>query len=447
MMRFAEFLNIQEMAQSEGDPAKVQLDLDDHDRDFVSQAVHKGVTPGSAIRARYEVLPQMNIKGDDPVDIKFSGPGGGKTVTIERPHYTQLIKKLKDLGLENASIKGLQAFSRTDAKNFLGGREDKLTGEKRYFLTINHEKSRYADFDKQWGQKVTWEDIQNQWKDKTEITDNPGYDDVLNDVKKLVGSDIKPEVWEKFMEGVENKNYLRTIVNVSLSTLRRMEEHDALTDRILFKTILRQAIAKMLTRGGQIANNPKYPKDYGKMVAEIPQWINSQIRIETSMVVRNWFNKRLDTTARSFQAGKEHDAADLADMGKQVIGRSAPTAPEDELDKEPEQMPEPVVNRMNQPAPQPKPQQDFDYDAWLRQQDQEQGDEDDVAAYRKRSSILPARREWSFTDYVKARDINEIAGATGVVSPVKPGKDYQIEGDPAGSAKSMKNPFKNVKKG
>lgn len=410
-MRFTEFLKLQEMAMSKGDPAKVRLDMDDEDRDFIQQAVQKGVTPGSAITARYTTLIQMKPQGDEPIEIKFSGPGRGKTVLIQRPHYTHLIKKLKSLGLNNAAENGLEAMSRPDAKNFIDGRKDKETGEhKGNFMVINHMTSRNpeaAGFSKEWGQKSAWEGIDKMWKDTGKLDDSPGYDDVMQDVEKLVGNPIKQEVWEKFKDGVANKGYLKTITNVVASTLRQVEETDTVADRTTFKTVLRQVIAKMLIWGGATANDPNHPLDFGKMLIDIPSWVNKQSRIETSWVTRNWFNKRLDKYSRSFQAGKEHDATDLADMGKQVVGRNAPMSPEDEL--EPDEMPHEPVNRINPAhvAPQ-KPQQDFDYAAWQAQQDA--GDDDDVAAYRnKRAGMTapkPAQR-WentSFAKYVEMMD-------------------------------------------
>lgn len=433
-MRFTEFLKLQEMAMSKGDPAKVRVDMDQEDRDFIQQAVQKGVTPGSAITARYTTLLQMKPQGDDPIEIKFSGPGGGKKVMIQRPHYLHLVKKLRDLGLNNAAENGLEAMSRPDAKNFIDGRKDKATGEsKGNFLVVNHMTSRNpeaAAFSKDWGQKSAWEGIEKMWQEKGTLNDSPGYDDVMQDVEKLVGTQIKPEVWEKFKEGIDKKGYLRTIVNVVTSTLRQVEETDTIADRTTFKTVLRQVIAKMLIWGGMTANDPKHPLDLGKMVIELPAWVNNQSRIETSWVVRHWFNKRLDKYARAFQAGKEHDASDLADLGKQVVGRASPTSPEDEL--EPDEMPQSIADRIS-PTQQmniapPRPQQDFDYAAWQKQQDQEAG-EDDIAAYRRKRAGAA---------FMHKENTNEVAGATGVVSP-KPGKDYQIEGDPVGSAKSMKS--------
>ncbi len=110
-LTFAEYWHkrnstVNEMAQSR-DPAKVRFELDEKDHDFISQATaHAGITPQSALRARYTTLLQDKVQ--DGGKVRFFVPDKRKFIAlpIARTHLGHLQDKLKEVGLDYAAENG-----------------------------------------------------------------------------------------------------------------------------------------------------------------------------------------------------------------------------------------------------------------------------------------------------------------------------------------------------
>lgn len=401
----------QEMAQSEGDPAKVRLELDDEDIDFINQAVAQGVTSGAAITARYQVLPTMGLDSDAPVRIKITAPGGAKTVFIKRPHFFHLMKKLDRAGLKNAITKGLQNFSRVDAKNLLDGRLDRNTGAVNHFLTINHMKGfdPATEFDKEWGKK-----------NANPATDSQqGYNDVIKSLEPLVGNQVQKQVWKIFQHGLANKDYLNRITQSSYKVLAQAKDQnpevdDALRDLPTFKAILRQVMAKILIHGQRKAN------DGVNLRIGVAPWINAAARDETRYILRDWYNKtRVKAIKPMFDDPKQ-----LQQLQKpQISPNSLQVSPASNLSIAPQRLQTPMPSASSFPNI-----------------NNIQMGQSNISTPQQNRQVPVDRLNFKANKRkVGVREnTNEVAGATGVVSPVKPGKDYQIEGDPKGSAKAMK---------
>lgn len=130
--------HLNEMAQS-NEPAKGRITLDDQDDDFIAQATaHKGITPQSAIRARYTTLLQDKVP--DGGRVRFFIPNRQRFIAlpIARTHLHHLQQKLRDAGFTHAAENGLspvdssiehgsakfydQAFGRQNAADVLQSR-------------------------------------------------------------------------------------------------------------------------------------------------------------------------------------------------------------------------------------------------------------------------------------------------------------------------------------
>jgi len=85
-------------AQSRGDPKGIQIHLDDEDRDFIAQAVARGISAVSALRSRYTLL--LHDKPGESGSVRFFGSGRRPfvTVNIDRTHLKHLQNKLRSLG-------------------------------------------------------------------------------------------------------------------------------------------------------------------------------------------------------------------------------------------------------------------------------------------------------------------------------------------------------------
>jgi len=119
-LTFSEYCRQQqfrEMAQAK-DPGVYNVFPDEKDKDFIDQAVSKGISPVSALRTRYTLLlSDPDIGESGPVRFFGSGRVPFKTVHIDRTHLQHLRDKLKALGMEHASKYGFHPYEEMDPAN------------------------------------------------------------------------------------------------------------------------------------------------------------------------------------------------------------------------------------------------------------------------------------------------------------------------------------------
>ena len=98
-------------AQSRGDPKGIRIHLDDQDKDFIAQAVAKGITEITALRTRYTLL--LREKPGESGPVRFFGRGRTRftTVHIERTHLKHLQDKLRRFGAENVAEYGFRPLA------------------------------------------------------------------------------------------------------------------------------------------------------------------------------------------------------------------------------------------------------------------------------------------------------------------------------------------------
>ncbi len=109
-------------AQSRGDP-RIQIDLDDKDRDFIAQAVAKGISDAVALRTRYTLLLHDKPGESGPVRFFNGGRRPFVTVHIDRTHLKHLQDKLLSLGATNAAQHGFSPVGdrgQADTTEFYG---------------------------------------------------------------------------------------------------------------------------------------------------------------------------------------------------------------------------------------------------------------------------------------------------------------------------------------
>src|ERR1017187_3158849 len=101
-------------AQSRGDSKGIQIHLDDQDKDFVAQAVAKGISDVSALRTRYILL--LNDKPGETGPVRFFGTGRRPfvKVNIERTHLKHLQDRLRQLGADNVAEHGFRPLQTID---------------------------------------------------------------------------------------------------------------------------------------------------------------------------------------------------------------------------------------------------------------------------------------------------------------------------------------------
>lgn len=136
--------NLIEMAQS-NEPAKGRIVLDDQDDDFIAQATaHEGITPQSAIRARYTTLLQDKVP--DGGKVRFFIPNRQRFVSlpIARTHLHHLQQKLRDAGFTRAADHGLSPIDSSiehgssDFYEKAFGRQNSADVLKNRFIDINN---------------------------------------------------------------------------------------------------------------------------------------------------------------------------------------------------------------------------------------------------------------------------------------------------------------------
>jgi hypothetical protein len=454
---------------------------DEQDQDFVDQAVAQGILAAAAVRSRYILLLQ-DKPGEGPVECRFfrKGPGGLTTRTIQRTHLAHLQKKLQDAGFPHAAENGLEPFREEDKQLPPTARANKaMSGEdasnfmKNKRMFINEKISMNAglrDFDKQWARKTAYSDPSLAF----DTSDN--FDDVHRLLHRLVDEGRVPEkVWDVYSQ---NKNeYAKSAASIARKNLKIASAGD--TDIVAIKEFMAQVLAYAL-----IGSNKSQTNDPNKLAIESPSLFYSLMKRWAGSVLRDWENKKLSKTGGVYsnqQVGTEggsrmdtvvsrgtedaggkkfdHTPADMVQAGK-TRGRVSRREIEDREQTAGQFAPiRDIMAKMSQGIPLD------DQEMAMRQQFLDLAKPGgamhgqfsrDVIDTLSRQPVQKKKRVVDFddeygdyystaaADYEKylAGQKQEVAGATGVVSPVKPGKDYQIEGDPAGSAKSMRKPFK-----
>ncbi len=448
MQRFNDYILFREMAAT-NDDSKARLELDEFDKQFIQQATQQGMTPGAAIIARYTTLLK-DIKNDGPVTMRIGKQGGGNTIEIKQTYYTQLVEKLKKLGLDDAIENGFTIFNRPDAKNFLD----------RGFLNVNAQKSSVKESDKFAKEKSNWgvEASLQSAKKSGEVAE--GFDDVYEDLKTLVPEYITPEVYEAFMKNVREGKYEQTMKAAAGKVIGVLTP-DIMHDPMQFKEILRQVLARVLIKGREMQKDKP-----DEMTINSPSWFNSSVQAWTKTVMRQWHKKELgagEVRGSGEGAGSgavtaytpDDEASDKEDIesGEREMPRptriitkqaarktpaNAPAAPQDTRVQDlmlkmtqgggaitPEDdalrkqlvsmaptlgLSRDIVDILNGPVKIIEPKKaavvddEDDYEKWIQQQ---------AAAYEK--SIK-----------------KEVAGATSVVGKPEFGPDWQPEGDPTG---------------
>ncbi len=281
MQTFSDYMLHREMAQA-ADEVKARLDMDEYDKDFIAQAVKAGVNANAALAARYTTL-LASIKNDGPAEIAFPAQGGKKRVVINKTHYTELVEKLKALGMNQAARDGILAMTRTDAANFM----------KRGFLQINAQKSAVKELDlfkkeqPEWGVKSGF-NTQQQSDDKTTgLIGNTKLKDVVFKLRDLVPQYIEPHVYRTFLSNLISQNY-EEIIHSVMYRVARYTAPEILTDKQQYDEIIRQALAHVLIRGKQMQRDKP-----GVMTIDSPGWFNVAMTHEIMSVIRKVYNKEL----------------------------------------------------------------------------------------------------------------------------------------------------------
>jgi hypothetical protein len=308
-----------------------------------------------------------------------------------------------------------------------------------------------------------------------------------------VGDKIDPRTWDVFQQNKDE--YLKSAMAM-MGKYFRSQVPDAFEDILQRKEAMAQSLAYALTRGGMPQNDAP-----DKIAVESIALFNSLFKNGIQYVLRHWHKTAISKTGNvvsaptatgkdgsthaldvadrnadannsstmgkgsgsllqaasrddaqghtagsksraEIQAEKEREAAMAPIMGVlDKMRRQEPLTPEDMAVRQkfldsvaagtaPKVITRDVIDTMKAPPATGKKKfgDDFDYNKYINAPDD---DIDDVGAYRRGG----ARTRFEAAQH-------EVAGATGVVGNPKPGPDYQIEGDPAGSAKAMRKPFK-----
>lgn len=487
MKSFQEFVSIHEMATA-ADDVKAKIYVDDEDRDFVQQATKTpdgedtGVSQGSAIRFRYKDL--LQLKPNDGDVLHFQGNNRGKIpVKIERMHLKHLQDKLRAAGFVRGAEEGID-FNRQDSLNFFQPKFNKKGEPETPYVHVNKMKK-----------SEEMQSFDYHWSEEANFSNDLDFSDVLEAVKSLVGRNIKPEVWEKFNQ--DQKHNL-TAVLTGVKAGLKITDPTYLEAPQGLKRVLANVMARTL-----ISGNVEQKDRPGKMAVESGSWLNFMSKKYTLQLAREWWNIKevnpevqmgmggedgepygaevvakqapdddhdsLDSTMgpapklltqlnRSDAQGKTRGRRSQADIQAekeleavmapltpiiQKLAQRVPLTPEELQTRQrflddaaqgviPPNLTRDVVDSMRvEPVAQPQPKKkftddEFDYQKFISTPDDEGPD---VGAYSR-----PGARSFGHR--------LEHAGATCVAGNPKPGKDYQIEGDPAGSARSMRKPFK-----
>lgn len=360
-----------EMAQSR-DPVKTKIVLDDQDRDFIAQATaHKGITPQSAIRARYTTLIQDKVP--DGGNVRFPIPDRRRFISlpIARTHLHHLQSKLRTAGLEHAAENGLHpndesipvGSSEFYEKAF--GRQNAADVIKNGVIDVNYGRStgskvsfaaRKAPTNKQTAPEVAeptvshvTKPIPKDWSgqylktlfsDKSRSDDHMGFakldelpstgkqkmydfNDVWKSVHTLVGDlrepgkYILPEVWEAFQQALPGAgNAIFTGVR------RKLLEFDpsALESPLELKQAMMQTTAMILSdpirgkrlKGGDFLQEVEELMSSGKDLTTLAASMTSQGFVRKSLGV-----KTNNTRNREYGGTNGTAPVQANDMGKE----------------------------------------------------------------------------------------------------------------------------------
>jgi hypothetical protein len=468
------------MAKSEGDGSRIPLPLDDDDKKFIvdfckpvdpqasfDDIVNKRVkvkngSPTIALKLRYTDLLK-NIKSDGPAVFHF---GKNNSSQVENTGYTKLVEKLKVLGLNNASVNGLE-LTHPDVINWLD----------RGVLSVNYKQSKVASqagkaLDAQMKSARAGDSLPRYMdKIRDSYVDTPGYEDVYDFIRDEINNGhlsidpavlddylylVKTDGYEKIIDGLISRYYgilskedkesnfgkKRIMVRILPGILAKSSLPDqensgqlAIQNRNAFSGAVKNEIQyalratgkKLKKKGYEVTAASKDDKGNFTNIADLkavdhshPGGDDTEEKPSGRFIATGRRNR---SPSDNFGGQTEEKTNKITELMKKIIQDGKITAEEDEFRKELLTTPGLTKDVRDILSQQVKIVDDeFDYDAWLKQKDQEEMEN------------KPFRR---FGEWLR---LKEIAGATYVVGvTAKKNDDYQIEGSPGISKRNKKN--------
>ena len=220
------------------DGVRAWIELDDFDREFVTQAMAHGVTPAAAIRARYTTLLEDRVADGGTVRFPAAGRRQWKEVHIPHTYLAPLVEKLIACGLERTARHGLNKFGRQSAANAL---------TQGFFVIDYHTRPRPA------------------------LDPNAGVDAAMDG---LPLTDAVRAYWDAHREQIR--------LAVEEGVNRAVEREYAGRGR---EALVRAALADVLLTGGE----PGEPG--GVMRVTQPRWVSSRASAVVTMEMRERYGK------------------------------------------------------------------------------------------------------------------------------------------------------------